>query len=31
MGDGSGVIVLEELNHALKRNAHIYAELISYG
>ncbi|MFH1369047.1 MAG: beta-ketoacyl-ACP synthase II [Elusimicrobiota bacterium] len=31
MGEGSGIIAMEELNHALKRNAHIYAEIIGYG
>lgn len=31
MGEGSGIIILEELNHALDRGAHIYCELSGYG
>ncbi len=31
IGEGAGILILENLAHALKRGAHIYGELVGYG
>jgi beta-ketoacyl-acyl-carrier-protein synthase II len=31
LAEGAGILILEELNHALKRNARIYCEVLGFG
>lgn len=31
IGEGAGILILEDLNHALTRNAKIYCEIVGYG
>ena len=31
LSEGAGILILEELNHAIRRNAYIYAEVIGFG